>query len=325
MSGLPTLPGWLDLELGLLLATTLFAFATVFGLLNVLGGRDPLAERIRTVSHRRPSRLRTTAGPRETGKKNEAMSQIMRRTVERLNLMRSQQATKIADHLARAGWRRPDAVVVYLFCKVCMPFVFGGIAAIFLMGFGLFNLSPRTQLVISLASILLGSYAPELYIRNAATKRANEIRKVMPDALDLLVVCTEAGLALDAALDRVAREIGASSAAMADELSHTVLELRFMPERRKALERLARRSEVPGIQALVNTLIQTERFGTPLGQSLRVLSAEMRTQRLVRAEEKAARLPAIMTIPLIVFILPTLFVVLMGPAILDMIDMFAGL
>lgn len=325
MNALTAFAPWLDLESALLIATTLCAFATVFGMLTVFGGRDPLVERIRAVSSRRRSTLQTSASERKQEKKNEAMSQIMRRTVERLNLMRSQQATKIADHLARAGWRRPDAVVVYLFAKVCMPFVFAGVAAVLFMGLGIFNLSPRGQLVISLMAVLLGSYMPELYIRNAASKRAKEIRKVMPDALDLLVVCTEAGLALDAALDRVAREIGATSAAMADELSHTVLELRFMPERRKALERLARRSEVPGIQALVNTLIQTERFGTPLGQSLRVLSAEMRTQRLVRAEEKAARLPAIMTIPLIVFILPTLFVVLMGPAVLDMIDMFAGL
>lgn len=325
MNGFLEIPPWFDLELALLIATTLCAFATVLGVLTILGGRDPLAERIRAVSHRRRSTLQTMPGPQQPEKKNEAMSQIMRRTVERLNLMRSQQATKIADHLARAGWRRPDAVVVYLFSKVCMPFVFAGLTAILFMGLGLFSLSPRSQLVLSLMAVLLGSYVPELYIRNAASKRAKEIRKVMPDALDLLVVCTEAGLALDAALDRVAREIGATSAAMADEFSHTVLELRFMPERRKALERLARRSDVPGIQALVNTLIQTERFGTPLGQSLRVLSAEMRTQRLVRAEEKAARLPAIMTIPLIVFILPTLFVVLMGPAVLDMIDMFNGL
>ena len=214
--------------------------------------------------------------------------------------------------------------MTYLFCKVTLPLAAAG--GMFLMyALGLLHLSPLMQVGVSIGGVLAGSYLPELFIRNAVARRSLELRKTLPDALDLLVVCTEAGLALDAALDRVAREIGSNSAAMGDELGHTVLELRFLPERRKALENLARRTDVSGIQALVNTLIQTERFGTPLAQSLRVLAAEMRTQRMVRAEEKAARLPAIMTVPLIIFILPALFVILIGPAALDLIDTFSGM
>ncbi len=298
----------------------LCSFCFYISLLVLFFWQDPVAMRIRAVAASGSAR-RTAALSARKSRSNDGFSQIMRATVERLNLLRSHHADKIANRLAQAGWRRPDSVIIYLFCKVTLPLVLA--TAIFIVfGFGLFELSPMMQLLASMAAILAGSYLPELYISNAVKRRSHELRKNLPDALDLLVVCTEAGLALDAALDRVAREISGNSAAMADELGHTVLELRFLPERRKALENLARRTDVPGIQALVNTLVQTERFGTPLAQSLRVLAAEMRTQRMVRAEEKAARLPAIMTVPLIIFILPALFIVLMGPAVLDLIDTF---
>ena len=298
-------------------------FSLYLALLVLFLWRDPIAARIKAVAQSQVGR-RTTAATAHKPPVEHSLSALMRITVERLNLLRSNQAALIANRLAQAGWRRPDAVVGYLFCKVSLPLALA--AAVFVVyGLGLVQLSPMMQLTVAMAAVVAGSYLPELYIRNAVSRRSKELRKNLPDALDLLVVCTEAGLALDAALDRVAREIGGNSEAMSDELGHVVLELRFLPERRKALENLAKRSEVPGIQALVNTLIQTERFGTPLAQSLRVLAAEMRTQRMVRAEEKAARLPAIMTVPLIIFILPALFVVLMGPAVLDLVDTFSAM
>jgi tight adherence protein C len=138
--------------------------------------------------------------------------------------------------------------------------------------------------------------------------------------LDLLVICAEAGLSLDAALNRVADEMTASAPALADELALTSVELNFLPERRMALDNFARRADLPAIRGVVNTLIQTEKYGTPLSQSLRVLSAEFREQRMLRAEEKAARLPATLTVPMILFILPTLFIVLVGPAMIDVYD-----
>lgn len=307
----------------MLIGIFVLSFTFFLSILTLLFRRDPVMARIRAVAQP-PAARRAAAATTRKSAAEYGMAQLMRRTVERLNLLRSHHATSIANRLAQAGWRRPDAVVIYLFCKVTLPL--GLAAGVFLLfGLGLLNMSPLMQLMASLSGVLAGSYLPELYIRNAVARRSHELRKNLPDALDLMVVCTEAGLALDAALDRVAREIGGNSAAMADELAHTVLELRFLPERRRALENLAKRTDVPGVQALVNTLIQTERFGTPLAQSLRVLAAEMRTQRMVRAEEKAARLPAIMTVPLIIFILPALFVVLMGPAVLDLLDTFKSM
>ena len=140
-----------------------------------------------------------------------------------------------------------------------------------------------------------------------------------------MVICAEAGLSLDATFQRVSNEIGSTYPDLADELSLTSVELSFLPERRAALEGLGSRADMPGLRALVNTLMQTERYGTPLSQALRVLAGELRNERLMRAEEKAARLPAILTVPLIVFVLPPLFIVLLGPAVLNTIDALRGL
>lgn len=143
-----------------------------------------------------------------------------------------------------------------------------------------------------------------------------------PNSLDLLVICAEAGLSLDAALTRVARDLGPAAPHLADELGLTAVELGFLPNRRQALQNLARRTDLPALRAVVNTLVQTERYGTPLAQALRVLAAEFREERMLKAEEKAARLPAILTVPMIIFILPTLFVVLIGPAMVRVVHNF---
>jgi len=160
-------------------------------------------------------------------------------------------------------------------------------------------------------------------LRNAAAKRAKNIKLALPDGLDLMVICAEAGLSLDAALARVSRELGNGAPELAEELGMTAAELTFLPERRLAFDNLNARTNSDGIRAVVNTLQQTAKFGTPLAQSLRVLAAEMRQARMTRAEEKAARLPALLTVPMILFILPCLFIVLLGPAAIGIIDTFA--
>jgi tight adherence protein C len=174
--------------------------------------------------------------------------------------------------------------------------------------------------MIIAALMIAGFFAPQLVMSNAITKRQLELTKALPDALDLLVICAESGLSLDAGLDRVSKEIAEATPALAEELELTSIELGFLPERRQALINLNRRTNLPAIRAVVNTLVQTEKYGTPLSQSLRVLSQEFRDQRMMRAEEKAARLPATLTVPMIVFILPVLFIVLIGPAIIGVMD-----
>jgi tight adherence protein C len=180
--------------------------------------------------------------------------------------------------------------------------------------------SPMMRSGVLAVTVGLAYKGPELYIGNIATKRTKEIQKGLPDALDLLVICAEAGLTVDAAFNRVAKELGRAYPELGDEFALTAIELSFLNERRQAFNNLAYRVNLDAVKGVVTTMIQTERYGTPLASALRVLSAEFRNERMMRAEEKAARLPAIMTIPLILFILPTLFVVILGPAACSISD-----
>ena len=199
--------------------------------------------------------------------------------------------------------------------RLMLPIIFGVGAVVMIYLVDYFpDWSPFKKFMAT-AAALIGSYkAPDIYVDNKVSKRSAAIRKGLPDALDLLVICAEAGLTVDAAFARVARELGRAYPELGDEFQLTSIELSFLTERRMAFENLATRVKLDAVRGVVTTMIQTEKYGTPLASALRVLSAEFRNERMMRAEEKAARLPAIMTVPLILFILPTLFVVILGPA-----------
>lgn len=280
--------------------------------------------RARSILERQNELKRVTAQPRGRQQLVRVLG-VMRKVVDRLQLMRSKQAEKISGKLAQAGIRTSDAKVAYLFAKTTLPLAAGLAAAFLLFVAEVYNGSQMMRLMMALTAVLLSAYAPDIYIKNRADKRRTNLRKGLPDALDLMVICAEAGLSLDATFQRVSGELHSTYPDLADELALTSVELSFLPERRLALEGLAARTDLPGLRGMVNTLMQTERYGTPLAQSLRVLASELRTERLMRAEEKAARLPAILTVPLIIFILPPLFIVLLGPAILSTMDALRGL
>ena len=300
------------------------AFFTVVAVWNTAVVRDPMRGRIKALAERREAMRAGFVAPqrRERKTQREKSVGVMRHVVKRMNLMRNQSSQKIVQKMANAGWRSKDAVVIYLFFKLILPIIVGVGAIIVLFGLGAFDLQPLTRIAAAVGAILLAAMAPDLMVKNTITKRQANIRKSLPDALDLLVICAEAGLTIDASLTKVAREMAKSCDEISDEFSLTAVELGFLTNRRQALENLSRRVELPALRGVVTTLIQTERYGTPLSQSLRVLSAEFRNERLMRAEEKAARLPAILTVPLICFILPALFIVLIGPAILKVLDNF---
>ncbi|MCR9256137.1 MAG: type II secretion system F family protein [Alphaproteobacteria bacterium] len=248
----------------------------------------------------------------------------MRQILTRLNLMPQDQIRALRGQLATAGYRDKQAIVVYLFAKLTAPAIIAtGLAIVFYWMFPAI-LPGLMKLGLLLAAILIASRLPDIVVRKKAALRKEAIRKALPDALDLMVICAEAGLSLDAALDRVAKELQQSAPDLADEMTLTGLELKYLGDRRQAFDNFAARVDLAPVQALATTLVQTERFGTPIAQALRVLAAEQRTQRMMAAEEKAARLPATMTIPLVTFILPCLFAVLLGPAILDIIDGLSG-
>ncbi len=302
----------------------LAAFLSVVFVWRALLLRPASQARVKALAARRAAlKAEFTAPPRRPVP--AGMMGFMRASVTWLKLLRSGRAEAIADRLAQAGWRGRDASIMFLFAKMVLPFAFGATALFLLQGLGLFELEPTGNLILAVLCVLVGGYAPEIYLKNASAKRRADMIKGLPDVLDLLVISAEAGLSMDAALARVARETARGSAALADELELTSIELGLLPERRTALENLAKRTGLAQIRGLIGALIQTEKYGTPLAQALRVLATEMRDTRLMKAEEKAARLPAILTVPMVIFILPSLFVVLIGPAILMTIDSLSGL
>ncbi|MEE9480515.1 MAG: type II secretion system F family protein [Kiloniellales bacterium] len=286
--------------------------------------RDPAVRRARALAAQREALRSGMLAVRRREDRLQAMT-IMRQVVERLQLMRSAQAEKISLKLARAGWRSKDAVVRYLFARIALPFAFGGGALLLLYGFDAYNLESTVKLLVSLVAVMVGAYAPDMCVKNASLKRQDKIRKSLPDALDLMVICAEAGLSLDATMRRVADELGQAGPELADEFGLTSLELGFLEDRQKALQNMVLRTDLVAMRGMINTLVQAEKYGTPLAHSLRILSAESRTERVLKAEEKAARLPAMLTVPMIIFILPPLFVVLLGPAALDIADAFKNL
>jgi tight adherence protein C len=231
------------------------------------------------------------------------------------------QPASLKKKLLRAGIRGKDAPIIFIAFKLVLPIVLFVVGMVLVGVLGVGGGKPMIKLALTLFVPIGAFMLPDLWLKNAIQKREDIMRKSLPDALDLLVICAEAGLGLDAALDRVGGEITQSQPVLAEEIGITAVELGFLPDRRTALNGFAERVQLPSVRALINTLVQTEKYGTPLAQALRVLSAELREERMMRAEEKAAKLPATLTVPMIMFILPTLFIVLIGPAIIQVFDL----
>jgi tight adherence protein C len=292
-------------------------FVVVIILYRAFVPNDAMNARARAHAKRRSElRARLLSPSRSAGRAKSVVA--VRGLLERLKLTRSEEGRKAAELLSRAGWRTPDALTVFLGLRLAMP-VGSGILDYLTAPAFIHGLSPAFHALTALAGIASGAFAPSLFVRNTIAARGKKIQRGLPDALDRFVICAEAGLSLEAALGRVARELGPSCPELADELGLTAIELGFLPNRRDGLANLARRVDTPSIRGLVNTLAQTEKYGTPLAQALRVLAGEFRNMRMMKAEEKAARLPAILTVPMIVFILPPLFVILLGPAIIQVL------
>jgi tight adherence protein C len=281
---------------------------------------QPQAARARAVARRKAELQAEFAGPGRRRRRTQLPIGSIGAAAKRFRLLQTAQTEKIRNKLLRAGFRSREAMGAYAAVKLASPPAFALVAFLLAYVLEVGAVPPPFRPVILVAAVLLGFFGPDLYLANAAARRRQALQKALPDGLDLLVICAEAGLSLDAALHRVAEEVAVSSPELADELAVTSVELNFLPERRLALENLAKRVDLAAIRGVVNTLIQTERYGTSLSQSMRVLSAEFRDQRMLRAEEKAARLPATLTVPMILFILPTLFIVLIGPAMIDVYD-----
>jgi len=324
----PTLLGVDVILVGSILAGVA-ALAVVLAIYAAITVRDPMAKRVKALNERR-EQLKAgivTSGARRRQslvRKNQTTEKL-KDVLGKLQVLQDSQIHDIQQKLAFAGIRKKEYAIAVIFARMVLPIVFGLIAAAMLYWSNLFpDYSSTKRFMGFAAAVIFGYKAPELYINNIASKRTDAIRKGLPDALDLMVICAEAGLTVDAAFGRVAKELGRAYPELGDEFTLTAIELSFLTERRMAFENLAYRVNLDAVRGVVTTMIQTERYGTPLASALRVLSAEFRNERMMRAEEKAARLPAIMTVPLILFILPVLFIVILGPAGCSIADAFAS-
>jgi tight adherence protein C len=325
-------PGPTLLGIDVILAGTIMAglatLAVMFAVYAAVTIRDPMQRRVKALNERR-EQLKAgiiTQSAKKRAKivrKNETADK-MRDTLSSLKVLQQSQLETIQQKLAQAGIRKKELGVIVIFARMVLPVVFGGIAGFMIYYINYFPQWGGMKRLMGFAVAVGAGYkGPEIYLSNLISKRTDAIRKGLPDALDLLVICAEAGLTVDAAFNRVARELGRAYPELGDEFALTAIELAFLSERRQAFENLAFRVNLDAVKGVTTTMVQTERYGTPLASALRVLSAEFRNERMMRAEEKAARLPAIMTVPLILFILPVLFIVILGPAACSIADAFS--
>jgi tight adherence protein C len=320
----PTLLGFDVYLIGSILVAVA-AMAVMLAIYAAVTVRDPMAKRVKALNERREqlkAGIVTASARKRTSivRRNQTTDQI-RGFLESLKVLQDSQVSVVQQKLAQAGIRKKEWAVAVILGRLVGPIVLGLLGAVVFYWSSMFAEMSQFKRLLGFAVCLIAGYkGPDIFVQNMIGKRTVAIRKGLPDALDLLVICAEAGLTVDAAFNRVARELGRAYPELGDEFSLTAIELSFLTERRQAFENLAYRVDLDSVKGVVTTMIQTERYGTPLASALRVLSAEFRNERMMRAEEKAARLPAIMTIPLILFILPVLFVVILGPAACSISD-----
>ena len=305
----------------------LLAFFAILTTISPAFQQTGLESRLKSVANRRAELRRRSRENLAGGKQGTSLRRtdegVYKRVVERLQLSRLLEDTNLTDKLAQAGYRGPSAISRFYFFRFVSPFVLATAAAFYVFVINGFHLPMMTKVTICVGALVAGYYAPNVYVGNVATKRRESIVAVFPDALDLLLICVESGMSIEAAIVKVSQEVGGTSMELAEELSLLAAELSYLPERRLAYDGLAKRTNHPGIKAVVTAMIQAERYGTALGNALRVMAKENRDLRLAAAEKKAAALPPKLTVPMIVFFLPVLFIVILGPAMMKVQDVMS--
>jgi tight adherence protein C len=304
-------------------------FATIYSLVLPYFDQGGLEKRMKSVTTEREqirgrerARLHSESSMQKASLRHQNNTSI-RQVVERLNLKEALVDAGTVDKLKAAGFRSQNALNTFLFARFFLPFLFLAVAGVYIFLFG--YLEKQTFMVRVLTTLgigYLGFYAPNIFISNKISKRQKSIRRAWPDALDLMLICVESGVSIEAAIKRVAEEMAENSPELAEEMVLTNAELSFLQERRAAYENLAKRTQLDSVQAVTQALIQAERYGTPVAQALRVLAQESRDQRMNEAEKKAAALPPKLTVPMILFFLPVLIAVILGPAGIQVSDKF---
>ncbi len=301
----------------------MLAFATVLTLVGPMMGGNRFAGRLKAVSSRREqlrrqSREALTRDPKNSRGLRQVESRgIMRKVVDRLKLQKLLEDPKLNEKLLQAGLRGQAPAVTFYFARFVLPIVLCLITLFYLFFLNDMGKPAMMRVGIGILALAVGYYLPGVWLTNLAHKRRDSIMTAFPDALDLLLICVESGMSIEAAFQKVAGEIGTQSLELAEELHLTTAELAYLQDRRSAYENLAKRTNHEGVKGVAVALVQAEKYGTPLGAALRVMAKENRDMRLSAAEKKAAALPAKLTVPMIIFFLPVLFVVIIGPAIIQ--------
>ncbi len=308
-------------------AVAIIVFATILTIALPMLSKGSLDKRMKSVAARRDElkrRSRQAMARDKDGQLRHIDEGFFKRVVDKLNLKTLLEDPKVVDQMAQAGFRGPKPITTFYFFRMTMPFILALVAGLYIYMINDFGFSGTSKMCAVVVAFVIGFYAPNLYVANTASKRRTKIMQAFPDALDLLLICVEAGMSIEAAIQKVSVEIGGSSIELAEELSLLTAELSYLPERRQAYEGLARRTNHPGVKSVAIAMIQAEKYGTPLGTALRVMAKENRDMRLSAAEKKAAALPAQLTVPMILFFLPVLFVAILGPAIIKVQTILGG-
>lgn len=304
------------------------AFFTVAMITSTMISGDRLNARMKYVSSERDKmRAERLAQLAEGGRQARLRDQpkgFMKQIVEQLNLRNLLETEVTRDKLKMAGFRGQTPVVAFLFFRLIMPFVAFAGAAVYLFLLRESQLPSLVRVGICIGAAYVGFYLPNMFVANMIQRRQLSIKRAFPDALDLLLICVQAGMSIEAAFNKVASEIGVRSLELAEEFGLTTAELSYLPERRKAYENLGKRTGLPGVKAVGTALIQAERYGTGLATALRTMAQENRDMRMAEAEKKAAALPPKLTVPMIVFFLPVLFIVILGPAYIKVMAVRGG-
>ena len=324
------MPYWLDQALAPQNIVVFFAviatFLCVGAAMMPLLQKNQLSSRLKVVAKRREELQQQARARTQESKKKSVVSKsqvgLMKKAVEAVNLENLIASRELRLRLAGAGHRGPAAPVIFTFVRLVLPIGLTILAGTVLFGSRTYELEPIVKMLIVGACLPIGFFLPAIIVKSQLQARQKAFVSSFPDALDLLVICVEAGLSLEGAFQRVTEEMIDAAPVLAEEFGLTTAELAFLPERRTPLENFADRTGLDTVKGLTTSLIQSEKYGTPLGTALRVISKENRADRVARAEQKAAALSAKLTVPMIAFFLPVIFIVVLGPAVIQSLDTF---
>jgi tight adherence protein C len=318
----------LDPQFMVMVLAAIAAFATVTSFVLPLLSGDRLDSRLKYVSGERErlraERMAKLAEEQRQGKLRKEPKSFMKQVVEQLNLRKALETDATRERLKMAGLRGQAPVVAFLFFRAILPIAGFCVAFFYLFFVNDYGLAPLVRLGLSIGGAYLGFYLPNIFVSNLIQRRQKSIKRVFPDSLDLLLICVQAGMSIESAMNKVASEIGTRSIELAEEFSLTTAELSYLQERRQAYENFGKRTGLAVVRAVGTSLIQAERYGTAVSQALRVLAKESRDLRMAEAEKKAAALPPKLTVPMILFFLPVLFIVILGPAFIQVMAIRGG-